>query len=218
MAGAATQAHPAKYSAGLVELFASLLDGHRRVLDPFAGSGRIHGMRDFGSFDTVGVEIEPEWADLSPHTLCGSALDLPFEDNEFDAISTSPTYGNRMADHHHARDGSVRHTYRHTLGRPLSPDNSGQMQWGDRYRVFHEQAWGEATRVLRPGGKFVLNVKDHVRRGQLQPVTGWHTTHLMGLGYELLHLLGHAAPGLRCGSNGSARAGNSEVVVVLRKP
>lgn len=210
--------HPAKYSAGLVELFAHLLAGYRKVLDPFAGTGRIHQLRDLGNFETVGVEIEQEWADLTQHTQQGNALDLTFKDNTFDAVCTSPCYGNRMADHHNARDGSTRHTYRHTLGRPLSADSSGQLQWGPQYRAFHEQAWSEATRVLRPGGRFVLNLKDHWRQGQLQPVTGWHTQHLLSLGYELLHTLGHAAPGMRAGANGNTRAGNAEAVLVFRQP
>ena len=81
---------------------------------------------------------------------------------------TSPTYGDRLADHHDARDGSVRHSYKHDLGRDLHPDNSGAMQWGPAYRDFHTAAWVEVRRVLRPGGRFVLNVKDHVRGGVVQ--------------------------------------------------
>ncbi len=36
------------------------------------------------------------------------------------------------------------------LRRGAAPDNSGAMQWGPEYREFHEQAWTEAVRVLRP--------------------------------------------------------------------
>jgi hypothetical protein len=65
-----------------------------------------------------------------------------FDDATFDAICTSPTCGNRMADHHEARDISPRHTYRHVLGRPRTPGNSGALQWGDgiageEYRALH---------------------------------------------------------------------------------
>ena len=34
-------------------------------------------------------------------------LELPWPENTFDAICTSPTYGNRMADHHDARGGEL---------------------------------------------------------------------------------------------------------------
>lgn len=214
---AASVRHPAKYSAGLTDLFAVTLDGFGRVLDPFAGVGGIHDLQSH-DFDTVGVEIEPEWANQHPDTRVGNALSLPFDDNSFDAVCTSPTYGNRMADHHEAADASRRHTYRHTLGRTLHSDNSGQMQWGEAYRDFHQQAWLEVRRVLRPGGRFVLNVKDHIRGGKLQPVTGWHAMCCVALGFELRNIVAHAAPAMRHGANADARAGNAEPVLVFDLP
>ena len=101
--------------------------------------------------ETVGVELEPEWADLHPDTFVGNALALKFDDADFDAVVTSPTYGNRLADHHNAKDGSVRRSYTHDLGRQLQEDNSGAMHWGPKYRDFHRKAWIEAKRVIRPG-------------------------------------------------------------------
>ena len=65
------------------------------------------------------------------HTTTGDSGQMHYPDVTFDAICTSPTYGNRMADHHEARDGSPRDTYRHVLGRPLTPGNSGALHWGD---------------------------------------------------------------------------------------
>ena len=72
-------------------------------------------------------------------TVVGDARALPFADASFHAIATSPCFGNRMADHHEARDPSVRHTYRHRLGRPLSEGSAGALQWGPAYREFHER-------------------------------------------------------------------------------
>src|SRR3990167_7947475 len=152
--------HPAKFGDAVLDAAVQLLyrvhapgaktdGGPMTILDPFAGVGKVHRLRDYG-FLTIGVEIEPEWADQSPHTVVGDALDLPWPNAHFDAICTSPSYGNRMADHHDAKDGSPRHTYRHYLGRPLSPHNSGAMQWGREYRAFHRRAWAEAARVLKP--------------------------------------------------------------------
>ena len=44
------------------------------------------------------------------HVTTGDARRLHYLDATFDAICTSPTYGNRMADHHNARDSSPRLT------------------------------------------------------------------------------------------------------------
>ena len=195
-----TVAHPARYSDALIPVFRRMLADYRRILDPFAGTGRIH---DLGpDWDTVGVELEPEWATLHPRTLVGDALHLPFPDHTFDAICTSPTYGNRMADHHNARDQSWRGTYQHLLGRPLHPDNTGQMQWGPAYRIAHDRMWREVVRVLRPGGLFVLNVKDHDRAYKRQRVTAWHLGNLTMIhGLVLDHTEDIACPGMGYGAN-----------------
>src|SRR5437868_9381022 len=110
-----------------------LCDTAPLVLDPFAGVGGIHTLAALGIAHTVGVELEPECALQHPRNIVGSALALPFPDDTFDAIVTSPCYGNRMADHHDAKDASRRNTYTHALGRPLAFANAGSLQWGDSY-------------------------------------------------------------------------------------
>lgn len=85
-------------------------------------------------------EWAARWLDGARRNIVGDALRLPFRDATFDVVATSPTYGNRMADHHEARDDSDRGTYRHRLSRPLHPSNSGAMQWGEEYRSIHEKA------------------------------------------------------------------------------
>lgn len=208
--------HPARYSDELIPMFASLLGGDVvRVLDPFAGTGRIHELQACG-LETVGVEIEPEWASLHPDTIVGNALDLPFDDGEFDAVCTSPTYGNRLADHHDAADPELRRSYTHDLGRKLHDANSGDLHWGPEYRAFHEDAWAEAVRVLRPGGRFILNIKDHIRGGAWQDVAGWHVAALCDLGLYVTAIRPVVTSALRQGANGELRV-PAELVIAFVK-
>lgn len=220
-------------SGGILGEVSRHLKGDELVLDPFGGTGRTHLI----AVPTVCVELEWEWTVLSHElalqerhrnalpgvspqpvaTVAGDALHLPFRDRSFDAIVTSPTYGNRYADHHVARDGSKRRSYQHDLGRPLSPSNSGALQWGTAYQEFHRAAWTEACRVLKPNGVFVLNCKDHVRRGTRQFVTDWHVGCLESLGLAVTSRSKVPSRGLRMGRS-SARRVDFEEVVVLRRP
>lgn len=205
--------HPAKYTEALLPVFEDMLQGCKTVLDPFAGTGKIHSL----PFKTIGVEIEPEWAIMSKDTIVGDATDLQFANCEFDAICTSPTYGNRMADCHNAKDGSNRNTYTHKLGRQLSQNNTGKMQWGEEYRRLHLKAWGECFRVLKNGGVFILNFKNHIRKGELIDVFSWHIKHLIEIGFMLEEVRQVKTSGNGFGQNGQLRTG-FEFVAKLRKP
>ena len=210
-------AHPAVFSDSILPVLASLLEpSHMLILDPFAGVGRVHEQRDILPFNvtTVGVELEKEWADLHPETQQGNALALDFVDGTFDAIVTSPTYGNRLADNHNAKDGSVRRSYTHDLGRQLTEDNSGGMQWGPAYRDFHRAAWLEVKRVLKPNGRLVLNISDHIRQKKRQYVSSWHAETLIGMGFALADSSRVVTPRLRSGAHSTSRV-SSELVLAL---
>lgn len=210
--------HPAAYSDAIVAEIAKHVPASGTVLDPFAGTGRIHELAN-ADRKTIGVEIEPEWADKHPDTVLGSALHLDevVEPGSVDAIATSPTYGNRMADHHDAKDDSVRLTYKHTLGRDLTDGNSGELQWGPAYRAFHEDAWDQAVAALKPGGTFTLNIKNHIRAGEVQRVAEWHINYLMlEHGMEMVAFEPVVTKGLMAGANADTRIGY-ELVVTFRK-
>jgi hypothetical protein len=228
--------HPARFSKSILAEIGSLVDAEvrrrnrtLRLLDPFAGVGKVHRLCDgdlpgqltlFGfaaaGVETVGVEFEPEWASQHPRTMVGDARSLPFAAASFDVVVTSPTYGNRMADHHNAKDGSRRVTYRHTLGRPLTPGNSGSMQWGEKYRQLHQRSWSEVRRVLTHDELFVLNVSNHIRAGEEVPVVEWHLETLLGKGFRLEADIPVHTGRMRFGENHASRV-DCEHVMCLRR-
>jgi SAM-dependent methyltransferase len=213
--------HPARYSAAILERFEQVINQvcnvaapTVRVLDPFAGTGKIHEL----PFDTTGVELEPEWGKLVPEgNIIGDAADMPFDDATFDVVATSPTYGNRLADHHAAADPHLRRSYTHDLGRRLTEGNTGELAWGPKYEEAHRIIWAEVRRVLKPGGWFLLNIKDHIRNGEQQAVSHWHTAALVELGFTFWpgYSGGVATQHLRQGA-ASERAGQ-ELVLVFRR-
>ena len=205
--------HPAKYTDSLLPVFEELLKGCTKVLDPFTGTGKIHSL----PYETIGVEIEKEWAEMHPNTIIGDATDLQFANHEFDAICTSPTYGNRMADCHNAKDGSSRNTYTHKLGRVLNDNNTGKMQWGEKYKDLHIKAWKECFRVLKEDGVFILNFKNHIRKGKEVDVFSWHVKTLIELGFSLDLVKQVETNGNGFGQNGKLRTGFEFVARFIKR-
>lgn len=240
-------AHPAKYSRSVINSIMHevqlIVDQYEdktdwKILDPFAGVGGIFDLHTLeGDYDAgdlylliSAVEIEHEWAEqaaLHPRYRPGYdhvyPMDLfdwvmhPSLMESFDIVITSPAYGNRMADHHEAKDDSVRNTYRHKLGRPLTQGSSAGMQWGDEYREFHRDAWQSMWGVLEPGGWFILNVKDHIRSGEKQPVSLWHKKTCESIGFKPYRTVQPGVRGNRQGENGEVRV-DHENIYIFQKP
>lgn len=211
--------HPARYSLALLPVLQRMAQPYDKVLDVFAGTGvRLLSVRP----DAFLNEIEPKWAAISQRmtnrSFVGDALSLRWAAGFFDAVITSPCYGNRYADHHNACDGSRRRSYRHDLGQPLQANNAGKIHWGDEYRDFHTLAWLEVRRVVRPGGGLILNVKDFYRGPMRQYVTDWHISCLEELGFRLIEHVKVETPSMRHGQNGKKRMPYESVIHFQRAP
>ena len=235
----ATVKHPAKFSGVVVTKIREILDLMTAdwpdvpvVLDPMGGVGGIHWLRRNADgtfaqspcYDTIAVEIEREWANVSAThgpTICRDFFQFEWDRERWgggpDFICTSPTYGNRCADKHRARDGSVRRSYTHDLGRDLSANNSGGMQWGKDYRKLHRRLWQRCYGMLDSGGHLILNVSDHIRDRKVVPVALWHHDTLLDVGFELVQEHDVATQRMRMGENHEARV-DCEKVFVVRKP
>lgn len=97
------------------------------VLDPFAGVGYLlhDAVKERGA-KSVGIEIEPEWADQHPWNKVGDATALPKRwTNRFDVVATSCTYGNRMSDHHNAQERCKACDGTGLVDIPLRTNNNG---------------------------------------------------------------------------------------------
>jgi hypothetical protein len=216
------QRHPARYNKKFLPIFAKMLDGSKRVFDPCAGDGvRFKELHDTYLPDSFffGTEIEPEWAYTIPNLLlCRDAFEYMKDvvDSFWDAILVSPVYGNRMSDSFIAKDASKRNTYTHRLGRQLSENNSGKLQWGDEYRDFHSRLWKECIRILKPEGKFILNVKDHIRKGEQQFVTDWHIKTIEDLGMNVIEHIKVNVPSLKNGENSNLRIPYESVLLFIK--
>lgn len=208
--------HPATFPDAVIDVFRQLLPVGATVLDPFGGVGGIHALHP--EHETFAVELEQEWARVHPRTTHGDARRLVeiFDGRLFDAVATSPAYGNRLADAwYNASDPEARRTYAFDLGRPLTDGNGASMHFDTdgAYEELHAEVWAAAVTVLRPGGSFLLNCKDFQRDGAVIPVTSWHI--------ETLTALGLVVVGLRClpaaGLPYTTTKPMSELVVVLFK-
>ena len=212
--------HPAKFSEGIVETMAQLLsDRPGCVFDPFAGTGDLRRLESLGDWCVHTVEYEPEWAVWDPLTWLGDARILPFESGRFPVIATSPTYGNGLGQRRHysnAAGKGKRYSYPDFLARDMTPGNTGAVRWGSEYRELHELAWCEQVRILAPGGRLLLNFRDSLKKGVLQPISGWHVKTLCSFGLTFIGAAAVGTPGMRMGK-GNNPLGSGEVIFVFDK-
>lgn len=214
--------HPAKYSQEFIPIFFKELKEYNNVLDPFAGTGRIGLIKNYGFTGKIYAnELEPEWLKENKYncdvlTYCDAEF-LPYESSFFDAICTSPTYGNRMADCHNAKDNSKRNTYTHCLGHKLNDENTGKLQWGNKYREKHQKIYKELYRVLKDNGIFVINISNHIRKGVEIDVCGWTTECLQAIGFVNIKEYNIKTKRNKFGRNGNVRVENEKIIIFKKE-
>jgi len=197
--------HPAKYNTYILKSISSIIENPDGIcLDIFGGIGGIHKLKEYHpNLITIGIEIEPEWA-IDGKCIIANSLFPPIKNNSVDIICTSPTYGNRMADHfidNKPEKSYIRNTYTHIIGRQLSNFNSGKMQWGEDYRKFHTKCFYQAFILLKPNGQLILNIKDHIRNKQRICVTEWYIEMLKSIGFVLNNIIIVECGGNKFGAN-----------------
>ena len=259
------KAFPAKYTDTILdaigeELFdRSLIDGV--ICDPFAGIGGIHTFADrYPNLTTVGIDIEPEQAALHPRTVCGDSRristflpkvrdvisdaqgapchQLPI--SLFDAIVTSPAYGNRLADQYLGSDDekcrackgigrtdkgsdcskcvgtgkarSKRMGYSIALGRTLTQGSGAALQWGTEYREMHSAVIAEVATLLKPGGWWIVNVSSSLGAKGYKPVMEWWV-ECIAEHARIVKLRSVETPRIRFGQNHDRRVPVEHLIV-----
>jgi hypothetical protein len=191
-------AHPAKWSTPVLEAITLVVEAEAdrvahglSILDPMAGIGRARLEQATKPYAraVAGVELQPEWCTAG--TVQGDATRLDFASGLFDGVVTSPVFGNRMSDHHDARDAcgacrgtgledvldritcsrckgtglSWRNTYAHALrrhGGDLVAGSAAALQWGPAYRQLHKRILSECIRVVVEDGMLAVNMSNHL--------------------------------------------------------
>ena len=220
-----TKTHPAKFTGEQLFHVWDHLPGYTKkltVFDPFAGVGTVSALHEHDRNITVtGMEIEPEWADQSPIVTTGDSLEyMATTRKRYDAVVTSPAYGNRMADSYDGRDGSDRNTYRIALGRELDEENGARFHFtehiSDEYKDFHAEAIEGMVRITRKGGRVIVVVKNFIRDGEVVDVVGWWRGELRRAGLVEMAWIPIEAGGLGYGANRDERV-KYEYVLVWEK-
>lgn len=219
--------HPAKYTDSFIPIFAKLLMDCKTVLDPFGGTGKLNKIKAFGfRGEIICNEIEPDFAKLEDKDcICfvdkwniGDAEKMDFlNDESVDAICTSPTYGNRMADHFKTTSNRKYMTYTHCIGHDLNEGNTGKMQFGNAYMDKHMRIYKECNRVLKKGGKFICNVSNFIRGGVEVDVVSFHKKALENNGFCFVKTLSVPTRRMGFGQNREQRVQHEKIMVFEKR-
>lgn len=113
---------------------------------------------------------------------------------------------------------SLRHSYFHYYGPDgwIAKDNAGQMPWGPKYRDFHIHAWRAIADQMTDEADIILNVSDHYKDFERQPVERFHLDTLANLGFKKIATRRVKTPRHKHGQNYKARVASEGVFLLHR--
>lgn len=117
------------------------------------------------------------------------------------------------------RDRSRRNTYRISLNRMPTDGSAAIMQWGgpgSDYCTFHSLALGQMIRVVRPGGLVLVNMSNHIRDSEEQPVVEWWVAEMIEAGLRIETVDKIVTRRYRFGANHAARVDGERLIVARR--
>ena len=217
--------HFQKYLPKTIEAIEERIGHSKMILDPMAGTlQRLSILEEpnRGYHLVHGVEYEQAWVDgyKHPRLIQGDARNLPFNNGTFDVIIVSPSYGNRDSDKTGDWwDNADRKTYAAGLGKNPTKGSLCVPFEFPEYKIGHTLAWCEAVRVLKVGGLFVINLKNHIKKGQIIRVSQWHREVLRDkIGLKEVDDTSIPTRGRLSGENYDVRAENVEKIYIFTKP
>lgn len=201
-----------------LNLLAYLVDRYTlpgdRVLDPMAGTGSLFLASSVGNRRVICGEIEDwlmpiigsnlrrhgNWSYHWPGAYRGDAAKLPLADGSVDACLFSPPYWDTFSDWH-VTSRRLKNKHRGPHGSAYADErgskikrNAGNEHVYEHYLRAMFPIYVECRRVLKPGGRMVLIVKDKIHGGQRVPLVDDTVTMLKALGFGSGGVLTRQAP------------------------
>lgn len=195
--------HQGRANLNLLSALLQYAPAGQIVLDPMGGTGSILLALDYQHPVLTG-ELESHWALVaemnrksisrgrliafsSPAVCCQwNANRLPLADSSIPCIITSPPYWDMLSDWHIKSKGlqDAHEVYGPAYG--THPDNLGNVHIYEDYLRAMAQVYRECHRVLGPGQKLVLILKDRVHKFNRVPLVTDTIGLCTALGFSLI--------------------------------